>query len=290
MATDMTDGEDQYGVAIERLASLSQWLGEHLRRVLVVNVGSDEPIGAWSLDGISRHVSYDPLSAGSGAGSRSAHAVAISAHGGEDELIVTRDPDRSSLLEPNWSVLSRHGGVADFEVVERRTVPTTTLGGVSTDHGTIDLLRVDAPGLEYQLISSGLVALTGAVCVEIVGGMVDNYVGQYPFTVVAPLLHGAGYSLVELTCSGRPPAEGSFSRHQPTDYRGVWLRDYVIQPEPFSFEQAVKLLVVCQRLGYGSFGRELSTQLHSRSLVSHELARTLRQERTWNQDWHCEIA
>jgi hypothetical protein len=271
--------------ATERLYG---WLSEQLHQINVVGVGTAALSPSWSPpQRYVRSVICDPL-AGSAVQteSRVVRAFAVSAYGGEDQLNVTRDPARSSLLEPNWQVLARHAGLADFDIVERRTVPCVTLPQLALDHGPIDVLRLQCQGLEYQLLSSALTTAGNAMCLDIDGGMIDNYVGQYPFTVVSGLLRGAGYSLVDLTCTARPGAtSGPDTRHQPLEYRGLWLRDYLMQREGFSFHQAIKLLVLCRQLGYLSFGRELSIAMHGQSLLPDDHARLLRRESFWRQPW-----
>ncbi|HEX4791487.1 MAG TPA: hypothetical protein VH372_23695 [Actinospica sp.] len=259
-------------------ADLADWLGGHLAPLTVLGVGATELAGEWSaVADLSHHLVCDPLaSAAGGRGEdRTVLAVAVSPHGGQERLNVTRRPERSSLLEPNRTVLARYGGSAEFEVVDRRAVATTTPIALAREHGGIDVLRVDAGGCEYELLSAALPSLGSTVCVEVAGGLVENYVGQYAFGIVAALLHGAGFTLTDLACTGRPES-GRRGRVQPLEYRGRWLREPVVTPGGLSFQSAIKLLVLAQRLGHLAFARRLAAALRAESLLPERYHRVLR--------------
>ncbi len=265
---------------------LLNWLGAQLKPISAIGIGLVGRPSSWS--GLEQHVKWitcDPLYASAAPSEVCTHrAVAVSAYGGSELLNVAADTTRSSLLEPNWATISRHGGLGDFEIVERRNIPAITLSDLDVEYGPIDALRLDCSGLEYQLLSSTLPALSSAVLIDISGGMVDNYIGQYPFPVVHTLLNGAGYTLVDLTVTSRQKYS-NFGEGQPVEYRGVWLRDYIRCPENLLFFQAIKLLVLCRHFGYFNFGQELSTILNGRSLLPDEYARMLRQGDLWYAQW-----
>jgi FkbM family methyltransferase len=274
-------------------ADLLGWLAQQLRPITVVGAGMPASVLTWSeMAPYSRSIRCDPFeTTTTGAAGQTVRAAALAVYRGEDQLNVTRNRARSSLLEPNWPVVSRHGDRAGFEVVERVTAPTVTLSDMAAEHGPLDVLRLDCRGLEYQLLSSALPTVSNAICIEIHGGLVDNYVGQYPLPTVSTLLHGAGYTLVDLATSARPDeADPPGGRCQPLEYRGVWLRDYVLRPEGFSFDQAVKLLLLCRQLGFLSFGRELSVVMHGQSMLSDRLAGLLRRDSVWRAQWHVPTA
>jgi hypothetical protein len=193
-------------------------------------------------------------------GHRTVRPSALSVYAGEDQLNVTRDPERSSLLEPNRAVVARHGEASGFEVLDRRTVHTETPEDLAAEHGPFDVIRLRTQGMEYPLLSSSLATVRGAACVEVEGGLVENYVGQYPFAVVDPLLHGAGFSLMSLDTFARPDRAWKNSpHHRPAEYRAVWFKDDLIySTRETSFEQAVKLLLICKALGHHPFGHELA--------------------------------
>lgn len=272
-----------------------QWLKSKLDSIRVLGIGTYDLSANWSaLTAHVESVAYDPLGPGAGAAPAPGGLVtasAVSPYGGEEELNVARNPDRSSLLEPNWPLIARHGGAAEFEIWSRRTVPSVTPQQIAEAHGPFDAIRLHCQGLEYQLISSALPLIKQAVCVEVDGGMVDNYVGQYPFAVVAPLLYGAGYSLLGLDCRARQSCWDTRAGTQPLEYRGLWLRDAVGHRDgAIGFGQAVKLAVLCKAFGYLPFGRELAIWMANQSLLPPDLARTLCTMKFWTAPWDKELA
>lgn len=255
---------------------LVDWISGHLGRLTVVGIGAGELSGAWAAAAdVAGQVVFDPLAPESESDGCTVRAVAVSAHGGREQLNITRRHERSSLLEPNERVLRRRGDAAEFEVVDRREVPATSVAEVARELGGIDVLRLDISGLEYEVLSSALPVLDATVCIAVHGGMVDNYVGQYPFGVVSALLHGTGFSLMDLTCDGEPPDEEA-GPVRPLEYRGLWLRDPTLLPNSLDFPSAVKLLILAQRLGHAEFARRLSAWLRSRSLLPGKHERALR--------------
>jgi hypothetical protein len=274
--------------AREETERVVDWIAGHLDTIRVVNVGRLGPPD-WSddLELPLRSVSCDPLADPTPDTADSViRTVAVSAYGEDEELKVTHDPGRSSLLEPNWAVVSRHGQSGAFDVVDRRAVPSVTLPELVSEHGRVDVLRLHCQGLEYQLLSSALGAVTGAVCLEVCGGLVDNYVGQYPLPAVTTLLYGAGYALVDLECTARPLAgwDGS-GRQQPVEYRGLWLRDQALHVDDLDFTASVKLLALSRALGHLSFGQQLATAMYGQSLIPAHLARTLCTAHFWCRRW-----
>ena len=271
----------------DRAAPALDWLAAQVETVRVVNVGLLGLPDEYAVLGPRVcSVSCDPLAGAGPVPGATVVPVAVSAYGGTEELRVTRDPDRSSLLEPNWEVVSRHGESAGFEVVDRPAVASVTLPELAAEHGPTDVLRLDCQGLEYQLISSALETVTSAVCVEVRGGLVDNYVGQYPLAAVTTLLYGAGYAMVELECADRPRVGwDTAGRHQPVEYRGLWLRDQVPDAEDLDFAASVKLLVLCRTLSHLSFGQQLATAMYGQSLLPLDVAGTLCAAAFWHGRW-----
>ncbi|MBZ6254072.1 hypothetical protein KVH22_00560 [Streptomyces olivaceus] len=265
------------------------WLSSKLTPIRVLDAGGRGLPASWdALNGLVRSVVCDPLAdAAADRGDTVVDTVAVSVHGGPDELKVTRDPGRSSLLEPHRAVVARYGGAAGFEVCERRPVTSMTLGQLRNRHDSFDVLRLATQGLEYALLSSGLDAVRDAVCIDVAGGLVDHYVGQYPLAVVAPLLRGLGYSLLDLRTGTRPAAGwGDNVRHQPLEYRGLWMKDdLVCGTESTRLEQAVKLLVLSKSLGHHAFGHELATALRQRALLPPGPARVLAKAGFWALPW-----
>lgn len=266
------------------------WLFERLSAITVLDTSDRALPAGW--DPLADHLhsvicSPWPEEPPSGTGKRTIRESVLSIYRGDDQLNVTRAQERSSLLEPHRAVVARHGDAAGFEVVDRRPVRTETPKRLAAEHGRFDVIRLKTQGMEYPLLSASLATARDAVCIEVEGGMVENYVGQYPFDVVNPLLHGAGFSLVELSTSARPdPAWQHAPHHRPAEYRALWFKDDLIHStRETSFDQAIKLLLICKALGHHPFGHSLGVTLHDRSLLPWDIARVLRTESFWSQPW-----
>ncbi|EFE71586.1 hypothetical protein [Streptomyces viridosporus] len=285
----VTDSPIPGSVSDAEASDTLAWLSSKLTPIRVLDVGARGLPASWDpLSGLVRNVVCDPLAdATTDSGDHVVNAVAVSVHGGPEELNVTRDPARSSLLEPHRAVVARYGSAADFDVCERRAVPSLTLRQLAREYDSFDVLRLTTQGLEYSLLSSDLDAVRDAVCIDVAGGLVDNYVGQYPLAVVAPLLRGLGYSLIDLSTQSRPAAAwGSTVRHQPVEYRGLWVKDdLVCGTETTRLEQAVKLLVLSKFLDHHAFGHELASALRQRALLPPGPARALAKAGFWALPW-----
>src|SRR5262249_14915467 len=92
-------------------------------------------------------------------------AVAIAANEGAATLHVAADPGCSSLLLPNWPVISRFNYAWRFVCREEREVRCTTLTALARRHGPLDVIELDSQGLEYQIVSSSLEVVADALCV-----------------------------------------------------------------------------------------------------------------------------
>ncbi|MGH3054955.1 MAG: FkbM family methyltransferase [Gaiellaceae bacterium] len=76
--------------------------------------------------------------------------------GGAFTLHVTRDPGRSSLLEPNAEVIARYGEAKEYAVVRTVPVRTAAIGPLlaSRAPAPLDLLKLDVQGFELEVLQS----------------------------------------------------------------------------------------------------------------------------------------
>lgn len=260
-----------------------RWLEGQRARVQALLVGGGDLDPRWSSFGDRLETTVcDPLADPADASDRVVTA-AVSPYPGPRELRVTRRRSLSSLLEPNKQVVSRHSTAGDYEVVERRMVPTISMESLA-QRGSYDYVRMRASGAEYQLLSAGLPVLAAAVCVEVDGGLVDNYVGQYPFYVVGPLLRGAGFALAALEVSeGTPFPAWETARSQPTVCRSLWLREVDARPSRrLTLEKAAVLLRICRVLGYHEHGRDVAQHLAERGLLPEPVSWALLATAAWS--------
>ncbi len=121
--------------------------------------------------------------------------------GREFTLHVTRDPGRSSLLEPNREVIHRYGEAVQYEVVAKVPVRTSAVGSLLEERGLgpLDLLKLDVQGFELEVLRTlkdeqWARLLLLATEVE----FVELYKGQPLFRVVDEYVSGRGFELFHL--------------------------------------------------------------------------------------------
>jgi hypothetical protein len=284
-------------VAGQAAAALRELLPPPDEPIRFLEVGCAPGIGAvWDpLRGIIDYVGCDPLvvdrdvrSPDAGGFSRVRRlGVAVAANEGTATLHVAADPDRSSLLRPNWPVVGRYEGAWRFACREEREVRCTTLTALARRYGQPDVVRLHGQGLEYQLVSSGLDVIGAALCLEIEAGLLESYAGEYPSALIDPMLRQAGLALVDLV--GRPGLRrgwsGPDSRHQPLRCQATWLRDVVGCRERPPQAQARKLLLICRALGQLAFGRELAGHLAETGVIGPALGELLSDPAAWRRPW-----
>jgi FkbM family methyltransferase len=221
-------------------------------------------------------------------GCSTCYPYAVAPNPGPATLHVAADPDCSSLLRPNWQILERFSYAWRFEAREERQVSCITLEELSRRHGTFDVVKLDSQGLEYQLISSGMDVIARALCLDIEAGLLENYIGEYPYGMIDPLLREAGFSMVDFRplFSRRAAWQEGESRHQPLWCETIWLRDVVGRGEVLDETAAAKLLVTCKALGHFAYGQELAIVFGKQNgPLPTEVAAQLADEATWQEPW-----
>lgn len=128
-------------------------------------------------------------------------AEAAGPAGGEYTLHVTRDPGRSSLLEPNPEVNRRYSEAAEYEVTGTIPVRTSPLGPLLESHGVVelDLLKLDVQGFELEILRT----LSDAqwdrlLMIESEVEFVELYRGQPLFRHVDEAISSRGFELFHL--------------------------------------------------------------------------------------------
>ena len=121
--------------------------------------------------------------------------------GGEYVLHVTRDPGRSSLLEPNASVTGRYSEAAKYEVTGKVPFRTSAVGPLLERHGVValDLLKLDVQGFELEILRT----LSDAqwdrlLMIECEVEFVELYRGQPLFRHVDEAISARGFELFHL--------------------------------------------------------------------------------------------
>jgi FkbM family methyltransferase len=144
----------------------------------------------------------EPAASGQlGRGQTRVYPVALGATTGDAVLHVTALANMSSMLEPNLPLMQtfRKKG-AHAEVVERTTVPVTTLDALATaDRFTPDVLKIDTQGSELQVIDGARGVLTNSVVLaEVEVSFLRRYHDQPLFDDIVAAMHGLGFELIEL--------------------------------------------------------------------------------------------
>lgn len=121
--------------------------------------------------------------------------------GGEYTLHVTRDPGRSSLLEPNPEVAGRYSEWSQYEIAHRIPFRTTPLGPLLEQHGVsaLDLLKLDVQGFELEILRT----LSDAqwdrlLMIECEVEFVELYRGQPLFRHIDEAISARGFELFHL--------------------------------------------------------------------------------------------
>jgi FkbM family methyltransferase len=144
----------------------------------------------------------EPAASGQlGRGQTRVYAVALGATTGEAVLHVTALANMSSVLEPNRPLIQtfRKKG-AHAEVVERATVPVTTLDALAAaDRFAPDVLKIDTQGSELQVIDGARGVLANSVVLaEVEVSFLRRYHGQALFDDIVAAMRGLGFELIEL--------------------------------------------------------------------------------------------
>lgn len=145
--------------------------------------------------------------------------VALGARDATDVVLnITREPGRSSVLEPDVARL-REYGCAGWEVVERRSIAVRRLEHVwERDWGRPTYAKIDVQGYELEVLE-GLGRMTDDLaCVELEVVITPLYVGQPAFGDVADRMHRLGFDLVKLA------SMGLFARRSMIEFNSFWVR------------------------------------------------------------------
>lgn len=115
--------------------------------------------------------------------------------GNEQELKVCTRPGCTSLLEPNFDLLSYFLGHVDiFEVKERVSMPTVRLDDVK-EIKNIDYLKIDIQGAELGVFENGANRLRDCLVIQTEVEFLPMYEGQPLFSEVDIFLRGLGFMI-----------------------------------------------------------------------------------------------
>lgn len=124
----------------------------------------------------------------------SAHRIAIGSIAGDQEINVTKGGDLCSFLSPE-------GTSPALEIEARETVRVETFAHVAglLDEADIPLSRsfvkVDAQGLDYEIIEANAQLITACAALQIEAGTSTLYRGERSFIDMLTLVQGLGFRL-----------------------------------------------------------------------------------------------
>lgn len=119
------------------------------------------------------------------------------------KFYVCRNPNYSSIYEPNLQFVRNFQAGASMEVEAIDTVDTVRLSDIAAkEHLQPDVIKIDVQGAELDVLMGGADLLPGVKLVELEVEFNPQYRNQPLFHDVDKFMHDAGWSLVGLrrTC------------------------------------------------------------------------------------------
>lgn len=115
-------------------------------------------------------------------------------------LYVTRNPDSSSLLEPNESFLSQLGVRDRYEVTEKLPVSVLPLDVwiKNLNISKIDFLKIDTQGTELAVLLGAQQSLGDVLGLDVEINFSERYKGQSYFSDVDQFLREKGFVIFDL--------------------------------------------------------------------------------------------
>jgi FkbM family methyltransferase len=144
------------------------------------------------------------------------------------ELKITREPGRSSLLEPDMAMLGQFGA-EPWEVVKRIPMTLCRLDKVwPSELAPPEFVKIDVQGFELRVLKGFGEMLNHVRCIELEVVLVPAYRLQPRLTEVVDFLRSAGFSLVRLA------SMGMYGSREMIEFNAFWVRhdqqrDYQVQ-------------------------------------------------------------
>jgi FkbM family methyltransferase len=134
------------------------------------------------------------------------------------ELKITREPGRSSLLEPDVAVLEKFGA-EPWNVVKRVPITLRRLDNVwPTALDPPDFVKVDVQGFELKVLRGFGEMLNHVRCIELEAVLVPVYRQQPCLGEVVEFLRFAGFGLVRLA------SMGLYGSREMIEFNAFWVR------------------------------------------------------------------
>ncbi len=222
------------------------------------------------------------------------HPYAVAGHDGPATLYLTKSKYCYSLLKPDTEWLRRFSFYELLELVGEEPVSVVKLSSIKEFQNVdLDILKIDAQGMELEILSGAGKLLDDAIYVETESGFTPNYIKESTQAQVDEYMRSKGFLLFDLILY-RVPQNNAFKDANPTRAQllwseSVWLRDYIslyktnrlIPGKNINRVKALKSLVICAVQGCVDFGLELAKIFHALHLLSDAEFARLSDEREW---------
>jgi len=117
-------------------------------------------------------------------------------------LHLTREPGRSSLLEPNSSAISPFADTSPWEVVRRESITVRRLDHIWGDFPRPEIAKVDVQGYELEVLKGMGDLLDSVVCLEVEASLIRFYHQQATLEDLRQFLFDKGFDLVRIAALG----------------------------------------------------------------------------------------
>ena len=217
---------------------------------------------------------------------------AIAGYNGNATLYKTKSMYCTSLLKPDNDWLKRFFFHQLFDVIEEETVKVDCLDGITEFNNLdLDILKIDAQGLELQILQGGEQLINNAFYVETESGFTPNYINESTQSQVDEYMRSKGFLLFDLILY-RMPLDNRFKnickKSQLLWTEAIWLKDYItlfqqnkLKSNDLSREKALKILLLCSIQGCIDYGYELAKIFSKLHLITMEEFSLLEDERNW---------
>ena len=134
------------------------------------------------------------------------------------ELKVTREPGRSSMLEPDIDVL-RAFGASPWEVTQRLPLSLRRLDKVwPAGLAPPCFVKVDVQGFELNVLKGFGELLNSVLCIELEVVLVPLYRSQPHLVEIVDFLRANGFGLVRLA------SMGLYAKREMIEFNAFWVR------------------------------------------------------------------
>ena len=117
-------------------------------------------------------------------------------------LHLTREPGRSSLLEPDPSVIAPFADTSPWEVVRREPITVRRLDHIWGDFPRPEFAKIDVQGYELEVLKRMGDLLPSIVCLEVEASLIRLYRQQATLEDVRQFLFDNGFDLVRIAALG----------------------------------------------------------------------------------------